>query len=85
MVGNNHKTRPITVSGLITPMDWDDRGNITGVAISTSSEEEYRIQLDRQGEELLCFVRERVKASGFVKLDTRGRKVMMIDTYQILE
>ena len=85
MAGNNTASHPITVRGLIIPMDWDDRGNVTGVAISTSLEEEYRIELDRRGEELLAFVREQVKASGKIKLDAQGAKVMMVDTYQILE
>jgi len=85
MAGNNKANHPITVRGLIIPMDWDDQGNVTGVAISTSLEEEYRIELDRRGEELLAFVREQVKASGKIKLDAQGAKVMMVDTYQILE
>jgi hypothetical protein len=85
MAGNNKTSHSITIRGLITPMDWDDRGNVTGVAISTSLEEEYQVELDRRGEELLGFVRERVKASGKVRLDGQGRKVMMVDSYQILE
>jgi len=82
------KTRgsvPVTIRGLIVPMDWDDRGNITGVAISTPSEEEYRIELDRRGEELLAFARARVRASGMITLDAQGRKVIMVETYQIIE
>jgi hypothetical protein len=85
MAGNNKANHPITVRGLIIPMDWDDQGNVTGVAISTSLEEEYRIELDHRGEELLGFVRERVRASGKVRLDAQGGKVLMVDTYQILE
>jgi 5S rRNA maturation endonuclease (ribonuclease M5) len=85
MAGNNKANHPVTVRGLIIPMDWDDQGNVIGVAISTSLEEEYRIELDRRGEELLGFVRERVKASGEVRLDAQGGKVLMVDTYQILE
>jgi len=85
MAGNNKANHPIIVRGLIIPMDWDDRGNVTGVAISTSLEEEYWIELDRRGEELLGFVRERVKASGKVRRDAQGREVLIVDTYQILE
>jgi hypothetical protein len=66
-------------------LDWDDRGNVTGVAISTSPEDEYRIELDGRGAEFLAFVRERVKASGKVGLDARGGKVIWVDTYRILE
>jgi 5S rRNA maturation endonuclease (ribonuclease M5) len=85
MAGNNKANHPITVRGLIIPTDWDDQGNVTGLTISTSLEEEYRIEPDRRGEELLAFVRERVKASGKIKLDAQGAKVMMVDSYQILE
>jgi hypothetical protein len=76
---------PVTIRGLIVPMDWDDRGNITGVAISTPFEEEYRIELDQRGEELLAFVRARVTATGVVTLDAQGRKVIMVESYQIVE
>jgi hypothetical protein len=85
MATNTKTNHPITVHGLIIPMDWDGRGNVIGVAISTSLEEEYRIELDRRGEELLGFVRERVRASGEVRLDAQGGKVLMVHTYQILE
>lgn len=85
MAANNHANRPITVCGLIVPVDWDGQGNITGVGISTPFEEEYRIAPDHRGEELLGFLRERVKASGVIRLDPQGRKVMMVETYQILE
>jgi hypothetical protein len=76
---------PVTIRGLIVPMDWDDRGSITGVAISTPFEEEYRIELDQRGKELLGFIRGRVTASGVVTLDADGRKVIMVETYQIIE
>ncbi len=76
---------PVTIRGLIVPMDWDERGSITGVAISTPSEEEYRIELNRRGEELLAFVRARIRASGVVTLDAQGRKVIVVETYQIIE
>jgi len=85
MAEKTQRNVPVTIRGLIVPMDWDQRGTIKGVAISTPSEEEYRIELDRRGEELLAFVRARVRASGMVTLDAQGRKVIVVETYQIIE
>ena len=79
------KDRMATIRGLIIPVDWDDQGNITAVAILAPFEEEYSVELDARGEELLAFVRERVKASGLVRLDEHGQKILTIASYELLD
>lgn len=74
-----------TIRGLIIPAQWDDRGNITATAISTYFEEEYFIEQNPWGEELLAFVRQRAKVSGVVGEDERGKKVIAVRKYEILE
>lgn len=74
-----------TIRGLIIPVDWDDRGNIIAAAVSTYFEEEYFIDQNPWGEELLAFVRERVKASGIVREDKHGKKIITVKKYEIIE
>lgn len=74
-----------TIRGLIIPVDWDDRGNIVAAAVSTYFEEEYFIDQNPWGEELLAFVRQRVKASGIVKMDKNGKRIITVKKYEIIE
>jgi hypothetical protein len=74
-----------TIRGLVIPVDWDAKGNITAAAISTPFEEEYLLEHNARGEELLAFVRERVKVSGLIRKDELGNKVISVTKYEILE
>lgn len=74
-----------TIRGLIIPVDWDDRGNIIGTAVSTYFEEEYFIDHNPLGDELLAFVRQRVKVSGSVRQHESGQKVITVKKYEVME
>ena len=74
-----------TVRGLVIPVDWDDKGNVTATAISTHLEEEYLVDQDAWGEALLAFLRQRVKVSGSVVLKKDGKKVITVKKYEVLE
>lgn len=75
----------ITIRGLLVPIDWDEKGNITEIAVSTYFEEEYLIQKNVREEALLPFLRQKVKVIGFVKMDERGRKVVRVEEYEVIE
>jgi hypothetical protein len=74
-----------TVRGLVIPVDWDDRGSITATAIATHFEEEYLIYQNEWGEELLAFLRQKVKVIGFVSEDERGKRIITVKEYELLE
>ena len=75
----------ITIRGLLIPFDWDEKGNITEVAVSTYFEEEYLIEMNGRGEALLPFLRQKVKVIGLVRMDCRGRKVVRVEKYEVIE
>jgi len=75
----------ITIRGLLVPVDWDERGNITETAVSTYFEEEYLIERNTRGEALLPFLRQKVKVIGLVGMDERGRKVVRVEEYELIE
>ena len=75
----------ITIRGLLVPVDWDERGNITETAVSTYFEEEYLIEKNTKGEALLPFLRQKVKVIGLVRMDGRGRKVIRVENYEVVE
>ena len=74
-----------TLRGLIVPANWDERGNIIAAAISTYSEEDYLIDQNPWGDELLAFVRQKAKVSGVVRQAKDGKKVVTVKAYEILE
>ena len=75
----------ITIRGLLVPVDWDERGNITETAVSTYFEEEYLIERNARGEALLPFLREKVKVVGLVRVDERGKKVLRVEEFEVIE
>jgi hypothetical protein len=77
--------RTTTIKGLIIPVDWDEKGNVTGTAISTHLEEEYLVDDNARGEELIAFLRQRAKVSGFIIEKAKGKKVITVKHYEVLE
>ena len=79
-------TTPLTtLRGLILPVDWDERGNIRSVVVSTNFEEEYLVDENPLADELLAFARLRVKVRGFVREDENGKKIITVEKYEVLE
>ncbi|MGD8372363.1 MAG: hypothetical protein PVG64_07495 [Syntrophobacterales bacterium] len=81
----NNESRSVTVRGLLVPVDWDDKGNVTAAAISTHFEEEYLIEQNAWGEALLAFLRQRVKVSGLVAQNDTGKKIITVNNYEVFE
>jgi hypothetical protein len=75
----------ITIRGLLVPVDWDERGNVTGTAVSTYFEEEYLIERNVRGEALLPFLRQKLKVIGVLTVDNHGRKVMRVEEHEVIE
>ena len=74
-----------TIKGLIIPVDWDEKGNVTATAISTHFEEEYLVDDSAWGEELIAFLRQRAKVSGSIIQKANGKKVITVKHYELLE
>jgi len=70
--------------GLIIPVEWDDKGNVVTIAISTHGEGEYYIVADANGEALKALIRKEVDLTGEVQ--TRGgKKIVKVKTYQLIK
>lgn len=74
-----------TLRGLILPVEWDERGTIRSIAISTNSEEEYLVDESPLADELLAFLRLRVKVRGYVREKENGKKIITAEKYEVLE
>lgn len=72
---------PTTVRGIVIPVDWDEEGNALAVIISSLDEQEYLIQQDAKGKELLRLMRQEIEAMGVVKEGSKGRKTIKVKSY----
>ena len=53
-------TNLITIRGIVIPVDWDEKGKVVGLAISTFNEDEYLVERDEKGAKLMRFIRQEV-------------------------
>jgi len=70
----------ITIKGIVIPVDWDEKGRAVSVAIFTQDEDEYIIQKDLKGKELLDLIHKELEVSGFVKKVDK-KKIIVVKTY----
>jgi len=80
------KNDPLTtIRGLVIPVEWDDKGNILNLVISTFDEDEYLIELDQRGKQLMSSIRQELEVTGEVtEIEERKViKIMRINTNQI--
>ena len=69
----------ITIRGIIIPIDWDEKGNVAAIAVSTHDEKEYLICGQEKGEELRAHIREEVEISGVLKKEKEKKTIIVID------
>jgi ABC-type sugar transport system substrate-binding protein len=77
--------KQVTIRGIVTPANWDDDGNITAVAISTALEDEYVVNSDDIGGELLELIGAEVVATGTASSPERGSKAITLKKYELLQ
>jgi hypothetical protein len=76
--GNN----PVTIRGIVIPADWDEKGNVVAVAVSTYDEVEYLIENHEKEKELKAFIREEVEVSGILT-EEKNRLIIKIEEYRL--
>ncbi len=69
----------ITIRGIVIPVAWDEKGKVVAAALSTHTEDEYLIDPDYKGKELLHHIQEEVEVSGVVREE--DKKILNIQKY----
>jgi hypothetical protein len=65
----------VTIRGIVVPADWDEKGKVVAVAVSTYDEVEYFIENHEKKKGLKTVIREEVEVRGIVKEE--GKKLIM--------
>jgi len=72
------------ITGLVRPNEWDD-DHVVGIEISTEQNENYNVELDSVGRDLLRLLDKKIVARGFVNKYRDGTFRIILDDYEILE
>ena len=67
----------VTIRGIVIPADWDEKGNVVAVAVSTYDEAEFLIENQGKEKEMKAFIREEVEVSGILR-EEKNRLIMKI-------
>jgi hypothetical protein len=73
-----------SVTGVVVPTDWDEKGNVVSIAISSHDEIEYFVDKKGKGPELLPLIRKEVEVRGVVR-EEENRKFITIRKFSIAE
>lgn len=74
-----------TITGVIVPEDWDAQDRVIRVAIKTPYYEEYVVEHNKQGKELLALIDEKVKVTGTVRKRVDGDIIISVKSYEPLK
>jgi hypothetical protein len=70
-----------TLKGILIPVDWNEKGEVVAIALSTYDENQYLIN-EKDSEELKKLIRQEVELSGEIK--TKGRKkTIQVKTFSL--
>jgi hypothetical protein len=76
------RERISNIEGIIIPVRWDEEGNSIAVALATSQEKEFLINMENaMGKKLLEFLQKKVKICGSLTTLDNNQKMITIQTY----
>ena len=70
------------IEGLVIPNKWDEKGNITGIAIHTNKEEVYLVAHNRMESDLLKHLHIKVGIHGKIMERLDGSKLIHVSSFQ---
>jgi len=76
--------KEVTVKGFVSADEWDGRKNVIAISITTD-DEDYRVELDKVGEELFDYLDEDVEVTGTIRQEKNGTKYIRVTHYEVLE
>ncbi|UCD87225.1 MAG: hypothetical protein JSV01_05545 [Desulfobacterales bacterium] len=82
---NRRRGKKRTITGVVIPDDWDKHDNVIRVAIKTSDYDEYVVEYNRQGKQLLSMIDRRVRVRGAVRERLNGDLTISVDNYKVIE
>ena len=82
-MGRKSKSKETVINGYIEADEWDEDDYVIGVKVVTD-DEDYSIEMNDLGEELLSFLGEDVEVTGIVEEEKDGSKLIKVTGFEIL-
>lgn len=87
------KDKSITITGTVTLIDEDEKGNPVSIAIEVTIEDEevgyileyYYVVNDKKGKELFVDINKKVTVTGDRSEDEDGNKLITVKTFKVLK
>ena len=76
--------REITITGYVTPVEWDTDDEVISVAIMTD-DDEFVVEGNRLGSELIEYLEKDVELTGLLTEESDGTKRILPMSYELLE
>ena len=85
MKKQNSSVNRLTLTGIVTPYDWDDDSNLTAIAISTETEEDYRVTNAKAMRKLMKHLHEMVDVKGVAGEAEDGELTLHVEDFELVE
>jgi hypothetical protein len=79
------KGRKRAITGVVTPLDWNDSYDVLRVLIRTPDREEYVVEPNKLGKQLMSLVDRTVRVRGAVRQRLNGDFTVCVDNYKVIQ
>jgi hypothetical protein len=79
------KGRKRAITGVVTPFDWNHSYDVLRVLIKTPDREEYVVEPNKLGRQLLSLVEQTVRVRGAVRQRLNGDFTVAVDNYKVIQ
>ncbi len=74
---------PVTLRGILIPVDWDKGGKVTRIGLSARDEREYLININEKHQKLFGLIQKEVEVTGVMR-EQRGKKIVTVRRYKLI-
>jgi hypothetical protein len=78
-----HNIRNQKILGIITPSEWNPKGDIIGISLQGTNEIEYIVHLGKRGRELFNHIYEKIEIEGKIGERFDGKKTISVANFWI--
>ena len=80
---NDECRKTLKIQGIVIPAGWDEKGNVTAISIFTFDEQEYIVEKDKIGKQLMSSIREEVDVSGILQIKKDNTKKIIVKEFSL--
>ena len=75
----------VVLTGVVTPLSWDDDGKVLDIGVATADERDYVVRRGSATEELSRHLRGLVRIKGVLRKEDDGRGVLAVQSFEALD